>query len=132
LEQLRTEVVDLLDAQAAVVGHDQRLGRPQALGQLRDDPLLVSLLHTSPSTNNARTEAGTEKTSFTRTASAGLLPLSGCPLSSANGPQSRGIALRLARGYGLLCLFDDVARPRRVDVDARAHCRRQRDRADVA
>ena len=48
LEQLRAQLVDLGVRQAAVVGDDQRLRRAQPLGQLCDDPLLVTLLHLSP------------------------------------------------------------------------------------
>src|SRR5206468_4151335 len=48
------------------VGDDQRLRRLEPLRQFRDDLLLVRSVHTSPSSlrnENARTEAGTEKTS---------------------------------------------------------------------
>src|SRR5262249_59939597 len=61
-------------------------------------------------------------------ASGGLLPTRGCLRSLATGSC-------LGRGFdGLLLSFEivcDVAGPRRVDVDARAHRGRQRDLLDV-
>ena len=48
LDQLRAQAVDLGVREAAVVGDDQRLRRPQPLGQLCDDSFLLTLLHLSP------------------------------------------------------------------------------------
>jgi hypothetical protein len=45
LDQLGAEAVDLGVREPAVVGDDQRLRRPQPLGQLCDDLLLVTLQH---------------------------------------------------------------------------------------
>ena len=53
LQQLGAEVVDLRHRQAAVVGHDQRLGRLEPFGQLRHDPLFVLFLHLTSSNAKA-------------------------------------------------------------------------------
>jgi len=45
LDQLGAELVDLGHGQAAVVRHEQRLGRAQPLGQLGDNSLFVLFLH---------------------------------------------------------------------------------------
>ena len=45
LDQPRAERVDLRHRQAAIVGHEQRVGRAQPLRQLLDDLRLVLFLH---------------------------------------------------------------------------------------
>jgi hypothetical protein len=45
LEQFSAQIVDLCHRQPAVVGDDQRVRRPEPLGQLGDDSLLVLFLH---------------------------------------------------------------------------------------
>src|SRR5436190_11149408 len=45
LEQLAAQIVDLRHRQTAVVGDDQRFGRPEPIGQLGDDAGLVLFLH---------------------------------------------------------------------------------------
>src|SRR5947209_7837375 len=63
LEQASSKRVDLGHRQAAVVGDHDRLRRAQPFGQLRDDALLVFLLHplTSSKTTRARAQAGSSR-----------------------------------------------------------------------
>ncbi len=57
--QLRAELLELGVRQAAIVRDDQRLGRPELLGELGDDLFLLGSLHVVPSGNDqTRHEAG--------------------------------------------------------------------------
>ena len=52
LDELPAEAVDLRHREAAVVRHDQRVGLPELLGQLVDEPFLLISVHSTSSRTN--------------------------------------------------------------------------------
>src|SRR5581483_5814652 len=83
---LGAQRVDLRHREAAVVGDDQRLRRPEPFGQLCDDAFLVISVHLPPSRHRPASWAGRrdsrkEKASIRLGRSSARVP--GCRLSSA-------------------------------------------------